>query len=234
MQVLVESFQHMSSLGAHNPSFYTVALTSSFNLVCDLSQEQWNPEKENTSKHIFYSYFLSLALRDSFTASSARPLVLWGVERQCEPLVIVLPASRKSTWQRSGLSPAVGLVDVRLWGSVLVSATSLTPAPRSCLCHTSPKAGHSCANLSAARTSGGQSIFRASGRGTSGWSCLYISWQLYFWCRQGCWGDVQEKEVHLAPVHLSRGECARLSVPSLGHQATEFGDRDLECLQDSA
>lgn len=48
------------------------------------------------------------------------------------------------------IPPAVGLVNVKLWGSVLDSAPSLTPC--SCLCCASSRAWHSCANLSTAQT----------------------------------------------------------------------------------
>lgn len=84
------------------------------------------------------------------------------------------------------IPPAVGLVNVKLWGSVLDSAPSLTPC--SCLCCASSRAWHSCANLSTAQTPRAGSVSTASGGHTSGWSCLDSPWQLYFSCRQGCWG----------------------------------------------
>lgn len=48
------------------------------------------------------------------------------------------------------ITPAVGFVNVKLWGSVLGSASSLTPC--SCLCCASSQAWHSCANLSTPQT----------------------------------------------------------------------------------
>lgn len=48
------------------------------------------------------------------------------------------------------IPPAVGLVNVKLWGSVLGSATSLIPC--SCLGCASSWARHSCANLSTPQT----------------------------------------------------------------------------------
>lgn len=115
------------------------------------------------------------------------------------------------------IPPAVGLVDVKLWGLVLGSATSLIPAPCSCLCCAShPQPWHSCAkNLSAPQTheSGAspqplvegpqaESVFPSLDSSTS---------------RAGRAAKGTRRKTVRVPLSLIREDYAHLSVPSLGH-----------------
>lgn len=175
----------MSCLGTHNPSFHTVALLdSSFNLVYKLSKEFWNPERKNTSKHISYSCFPSLALCDSFTAFLPSLLVLWEVERQLKYFIISLPASRSGSAQDTPCCGTCGCKTVGL-SPRLCNITHRCSLLLPLLCVPPPAMAQLCKPQ---RTPDSRvwSISTASGGGTSGWICLSISWQLYFSCRQGC------------------------------------------------
>lgn len=104
------------------------------------------------------------------------------------------------------ISPAVGLVNVKLWGSVLGSATSLIPC--SCLRCASSWAWHMCKPQHTTDSHTG-STSTASGGHTSGWSCPDSPWQVYFSCRQSCWGGNEAKGFH--PSLDLRGEPMRIS-----------------------
>lgn len=92
------------------------------------------------------------------------------------------------------IPPAVGLVNVKLWGSVLGSAPSLTPC--SCLCCASP--GHG----SAVQTSAQHRPPSWERLQSLWWTHLRLKlsrspWQLYFSSSQGCWkGSAAKGFIH--------------------------------------
>lgn len=109
----------------------------------------------------------------------------------------------------------MGLVDVKLWGSVLISAASLIPTPIPAFATCPPRQGtavqtsaqHRC---SEARASPGP-LLEGPGAGAVSASLDSSISDAGRASKGTC-----RKKVHLA-LSLSRGEYARLSVPSLGH-----------------
>lgn len=156
----------------------------------------------------------------------------WFYEKLKDSANILLSHCQAPEWYLAvfRIPPAVGLVDVKLWGWVLSSATSLIPAPCFCLCCASPQEWHRCANLSTPQTPESGASPRPLTEGPWAEAVSPSLDSSISHAGRAAKGTCR-KTVHL-PLCLSRGGYAHLLVPSLGHYMSEFGDKDLVSLQD--